>query len=50
LFTDPIFGELAAFCVRVLAAEVAWASELVPIPGGARRLVQSLTSGIGPVG
>lgn len=50
LFTDPIFGELAAFCVRVLAAEVAWASELVPIPGGARRLVQALTSGIGPVG
>ena len=48
LFTDPIFGQLYAFVLRVAAARVAWASELVPVPGGARRVVQALTSGLGP--
>ena len=48
LFTDPIFGQLYAFVLRVAAARVAAASELVPVPGGARRVVQALTSGLGP--
>ncbi len=50
LFTDPIFGQLYAFVLRVAAARVAWASELVPVPGGARRVVQALTSGAHALG
>ena len=50
LFTDPIFGQLYAFVLRVAAARVSWASELVPVPGGARRVVQVLTSGAHALG